>query len=194
MTGKAAMPTEFPQLPVMDEFPTVLGLVAIAASSSEAEFVLRFPGHYLITETIHHDDAAWRSFTTSTVQAVKRGQQRGALAVTPIVKRDQTNLYSWMITIGRTRNNDIILSDVSISKLHAWIRRKSDEAGLETFTVTDAGSRNGTFVDGTPLRGDTGALPLGSHLRLGQVELRFVDGALLFRALRRLPAASISAA
>lgn len=188
------MHANYPHLPVEDEFPSLLGLAAIAASSSEAEFVERFPGYYLITETIHHDDAAWRSFTTSTVAAVKRGQLRGALGVTPIIKRDQTNPYSWMITIGRTRNNDIILSDISISKLHAWIRRKPSEDGAESFTVTDAGSRNGTFVDGLALRGDTGALPLGAQLRLGQVELRFVDGALLYRTMRKIRTASVSAA
>src|SRR4051794_21678003 len=99
------------------DYPSVLRLVAQAATSTEDEFTARFAGHFLITETIHEDDSAWRSFTTSTVAAVRPGQHRTALAVTPIVKRDQTNPYSWMITIGRTRNNDIVLPDISISKL-----------------------------------------------------------------------------
>jgi pSer/pThr/pTyr-binding forkhead associated (FHA) protein len=176
------------------DFPGLLGLAAQAATSTEAEFVGRFRGQYLVTECIHQDDMAWRSFTTSTVAAVRPGQHPNAMAVTPIAKRGQTNPYSWMITIGRTRNNDIVLADVSISKLHAWIRRKPDDAGVDRFTVTDAGSRNGTFIDGAPLRGETGQLPLGAHLRLGRVELVFVDGSMLYRAMLSLRITTSSAA
>lgn len=167
------------------DVPGLSSLMAQAASMSVEEFAASHPGHYLITEAVLQDDASWRSFKTSAVAAVKPGQQRAALAVAPVVKRDQTNPYSWMITIGRTRNNDIVLSDVSISKLHAWIRRRTEDDGTEVFTVTDAGSRNGTFVNANPLRGDTGRLPVGARLRLGQVELLFADGRMLHEALRR---------
>jgi hypothetical protein len=167
------------------DFPSVAELTATAAAATEAEFTQRFHGAYLVTEAIHHDDGAWRSYTTSTVPAVKPGQQRAALAINSVEKREQTNPYRWMITLGRTLSNDIVLPDISISKLHAWIRRGTDEA---RFTVTDAGSRNGTFVDGVALRGESSPLSFGSRLRLGRVEMLFVDGCMLYRAIRRATA------
>jgi hypothetical protein len=50
--------------------------------------------------------------------------------------------FPHMITVGRTGNNDIVISDVSISKFHAWFRA-ADDGKLE---LADAGSRNGTWV------------------------------------------------
>ena len=175
-------------------FPGLLGLVAQATVCTEAEFVARYPGHFLITEAIHRDTAAWRHFTTSTVPAIRPGARRDTRVVTPIAKRDQANPYVWMITIGRTHNNDIVLPDISISKLHAWIRCRTGDDGVTSFTVTDAGSRSGTVVDGTALRGETGPLPLGARLRLGQVELVFVDASMLYHAMLGLRITTSSAA
>ena len=51
-----------------------------------------------------------------------------------------------MITLGRTSNNDIVVPDVSISKFHAWFQRLGDRV-----EVGDAGSKNGTAVNGETL-------------------------------------------
>jgi len=175
------------------EFPAVSTLLSETEVLDEELFVERYPLHYLIIEAIDEDELAWRNFTTSTVPAVRKGLASAVLGVAPVRKRDQTNPYSWMITIGRTRSNDIVLADASISKLHGWIRQQHDGGAL-SFTVTDAGSRNGTHVNGRALRGQTGALPLGARLRLGQVEMLFVDGRLLHQALRRVAGSAVHAA
>jgi hypothetical protein len=51
------------------------------------------------------------------------------------------------ISVGRALNKDIVLRDASVSKLHAWFELHD---GLD-FSVTDAGSKNQTYVNGAPL-------------------------------------------
>src|SRR5581483_9654069 len=50
-------------------------------------------------------------------------------------------------SIGRESSNRISISDLSLSRRHCLIRRAAD-----TFTLTDLESRNGTFVNGVPVK------------------------------------------
>jgi len=52
------------------------------------------------------------------------------------------------LTIGRAPDNDIVLNAASVSRRHA----KLDLDGLSSATLTDAGSTNGTYVNGELLR------------------------------------------
>jgi hypothetical protein len=73
-------------------------------------------------------------------------------------------------TIGRSRDCDVVLDDVGISRRHAEIR-----PGPEGWTVQDLGSTNGVLVNG---RGVEGAQPLapGDRVELGSTELLFELG------------------
>ena len=53
------------------------------------------------------------------------------------------NLFPTMITVGRARNNDVVLPSREVSSFHAWF---APAAG--GWTVCDAESSNGTLVDG----------------------------------------------
>jgi pSer/pThr/pTyr-binding forkhead associated (FHA) protein len=83
------------------------------------------------------------------------------------------------ITIGRTTNNDVVIADPSVSRLHAYVRQAE-----EAWVVTDAGSKNGSWLDAAPLepRRET-ALPPRSVLRLGDVLLTFYRSEELFDLL-----------
>ena len=63
--------------------------------------------------------------------------------------------------IGRAVDNDIVLSRREVSRYHAEI----DSDGLQTW-VRDLGSRNGTWLNGEPLKG-YGELKSGDVLQLG---------------------------
>lgn len=65
----------------------------------------------------------------------------------PLCKREQEDAYMNRISIGRSRNKDIVLRHNTVSKFHAWL--EMDETG--TLFVADAGSKNGTRVKGTPV-------------------------------------------
>ena len=73
------------------------------------------------------------------------------------------------VTIGRSEDNDIVLSDGSVSRHHAKIV-KADKG----YVINDLGSFNGTRVNGksiqnSPLRDD-------DEIRVGLIRLNFVKG------------------
>jgi serine phosphatase RsbU (regulator of sigma subunit)/pSer/pThr/pTyr-binding forkhead associated (FHA) protein len=67
-------------------------------------------------------------------------------------------------TVGRAPSCAIVLPDPSVSRLHAEIRVSGD--GIE---VADAGSRNGTFVNGARITQPV-AIRQGDRVRLGSVD------------------------
>jgi pSer/pThr/pTyr-binding forkhead associated (FHA) protein len=86
-----------------------------------------------------------------------------------------------MITVGRARNNDIVVPDALVSKLHAFFRCHDGQWSLE-----DAGSVNGTRVGAATIayKGPAGALRSGDHVTFGEQSFRFVDAPTLWIALR----------
>jgi len=87
-----------------------------------------------------------------------------------------------MITLGRTANNDIVVPDVSVSKFHAWFQRIGDR-----IEVGDAGSKNGTAVNGEtlPPRGARVALKPGDKIRFARIEVTFLDAGAAWDAVDR---------
>ncbi len=69
-------------------------------------------------------------------------------------------------TLGRHRNNDVVISDPKVSSFHARIDRTA-----EGFVLVDLGSRNGSFVNGK--RVTQGALQTGDEVRLGTARLLY---------------------
>jgi pSer/pThr/pTyr-binding forkhead associated (FHA) protein len=72
-----------------------------------------------------------------------------------------------VVTIGRSRSNDISLEDSRVSRHHARIVR--DARG---FIIEDLNSRNGTRVDDRAVR-DSTTLSDGSVVRIGDSVFRF---------------------
>jgi len=73
-------------------------------------------------------------------------------------------------TIGRSRDCDIVLDDVGISRRHAEIRPRPDG-----WTVEDLGSTNGVLVNGRSVRGPHPLQP-GDRVELGSTEIVFEVG------------------
>ena len=101
------------------------------------------------------------------------------LEVYPLTKKAGAS-FADRITIGRTSNNDIVLNDSSVSRLHAYIRRDGNN-----WIVADAGSKNGSWLRHHPLepRREV-ALLSKAILRLGDVDLTFYLASDLFDALQ----------
>src|SRR3954470_6096448 len=75
------------------------------------------------------------------------------------------------VTLGRSRENAIVLADEHASRVHARI-----EFADGRWTVTDLDSRNGTGVDGEPIAAPT-PLGDGAEIGVGDTVLRFqADG------------------
>ncbi|MBI5508550.1 MAG: FHA domain-containing protein [Deltaproteobacteria bacterium] len=86
------------------------------------------------------------------------------------------------IFVGRARRNDLVVSDTTVSSVHAHIENDG-----EVVQITDAGSSNGTFVNRRRLDpGEHVRLTTGDCVRLGGRVFYFLTGErlLLFLELR----------
>ena len=92
------------------------------------------------------------------VLIVRQGKEPGR---TFEMRKDRT-------TIGRSRESDIFLEDLAVSRLHTTIAR--DEHGR--YIVHDESSANGTFVNGQRI--NEHVLEEGDEIQVGQTILAFV--------------------
>ncbi|HEY7700418.1 MAG TPA: FHA domain-containing protein, partial [Vicinamibacteria bacterium] len=76
-----------------------------------------------------------------------------------------------VVTIGRSKKNDLVLADQWLSRIHAEIRRENGR-----HYIRDMESRNGTYVNGMKL---SQRVPLqnGDVVTLGDQQIRFVHDA-----------------
>jgi tetratricopeptide (TPR) repeat protein len=76
------------------------------------------------------------------------------------------------VWIGRDPLSDLALRSAGVSRRHARVERRADDAGASTYTLRDAGSRAGTQLAGLPI---AGAMPLhgSGEIRLGDTTLAF---------------------
>jgi pSer/pThr/pTyr-binding forkhead associated (FHA) protein len=87
---------------------------------------------------------------------VKRGPNAGS---TFLIESDAT-------TAGRRPDSDVFLDDVTVSRTHATIERRAGD-----FFVRDAGSLNGTYVNGE--RVEETKLASGDEIQIGMFKLVF---------------------
>jgi len=90
---------------------------------------------------------------------VQRGPGAGSRF---LLDQDQTSA-------GRHPESDIFLDDVTVSRRHATFQRSGD-----SFTVSDAGSLNGTYVNRDRI--DQVALRDGDEVQIGKFRLVFYAG------------------
>jgi hypothetical protein len=96
------------------------------------------------------------------------------MEVYPLAKKPGAS-FPDRITIGRTANNDVVINEHSVSRLHAYVRQ------AESWVVADAGSKNGSWLNDEELEARREApLVPGAVLRLGDVDLTFYRSSDLF--------------
>ncbi len=104
------------------------------------------------------------------------------LQIFPLSKKPGAS-FPDRITIGRTNNNDVVIADTSVSRLHAYVRRESGG-----WVVADAGSKNGSFLRGETLEPRREKpMPSRALLKLGDVDLTFYSASDLYAALGGMP-------
>jgi serine/threonine protein kinase len=86
-------------------------------------------------------------------------------------KTDRTYpVRTWVITVGREAGNTIMLDDSKVSRHHLRIERKG-----ETYTATDLGSSNGSYLGGVKLlKGVAEIWDPGQPLQVGGTYLKLV--------------------
>jgi hypothetical protein len=87
------------------------------------------------------------------------------------------------VLIGRAMNKDIVLRHPSISKFHAYF--EATEAG--DWSVADAGSKNGTSLNGTRLTPrEPKNVANGDRVTFGAIETLLLDARTVWRLLRAM--------
>jgi pSer/pThr/pTyr-binding forkhead associated (FHA) protein len=71
------------------------------------------------------------------------------------------------VTLGRSRQCDVVLSDANVSREHAEIRPRGG-----SWVLTDLGSTNGSRLNGRAVEGSEVLKP-GDDIELGATVLRF---------------------
>jgi hypothetical protein len=99
------------------------------------------------------------------------------MQIYPLAKKAGAS-FADRITIGRIANNDVVIEDHSVSRLHAYVRHQGG------WVVADAGSKNGSWLRGEILEPRRErALSSRMVLRLGDVDLTFYLAPDLFSVL-----------
>ncbi len=106
------------------------------------------------TSAISAEDARRQGLARETIELVINGKTHPLEGGGP-----------W--TVGRSADNEIVISDPNTSRKHARLARL--DSG---FVVEDLGSTNGTLLDGAPI--DRERIESGDELTFGQTEARFV--------------------
>jgi pSer/pThr/pTyr-binding forkhead associated (FHA) protein len=112
---------------------------------------------------------------SESIATVSEGEQLTPRPGNPIVlllKAEATQSRLSGVSIGRSESNDVVIENASVSRFHALFHR---DARTNSWQLTDAGSRNGTHMDGQRLVGEqTVTLRDGCLIKLGDAQLRFL--------------------
>lgn len=97
--------------------------------------------------------------------------------VIPVQKSDR-NPFADSITIGRARNNDLVIEHAQVSKVHAYAMFIAGDR--TSIMLKDGNSMNGTWVFlGSGMRrlakGESVLIHVGMELRIGVVDAMLVD-------------------
>jgi pSer/pThr/pTyr-binding forkhead associated (FHA) protein len=161
--------------------------VEAATKMSVAEFAQAYGPAFFVLVTNQPSRAEHRGKTEWNPVSAKgpiSGEEKTGdtgVYVLPLVKKPANQ--SGILRVGRGESCDIVVADVTISKLHAFVMENRG-----AFELFDAGSRNGTFVGDTEVaaRGTGAATPLTprAKVRFGSVTMTFLDAEQLHGAAK----------
>jgi pSer/pThr/pTyr-binding forkhead associated (FHA) protein len=136
-------------------------------------FLTRHPSPFLVLDALGAGDSDSEVFKTvggaqkAPKTVIRDGESPNPRARAAVVeKRKGANEFTNMITLGRAGNNDIALEVSSVSKFHAYFTKEPQDG---QWYLHDAGSSNGTWIDGERMAASQGRAKLrdGAQIQLG---------------------------
>jgi hypothetical protein len=117
-----------------------------------------------------HSGEAWALTGSASVGKLETGHDPVLFVVEK--RAGVQNPFTMGVTLGRVETNDVSIDDSSVSRFHAWLQY--DERSNQ-WSLCDADSKNGTFVDGEALGARQRKVVYdGGIIRLGNAHLRFL--------------------
>lgn len=166
-----------------------MGLFEVLKKSVRAlerdAFMRRHRGFYLLGY-FRELDTSLLGFNTGKLPAMPDLEASGAVALHPRLWRlEKSDRNTWRshISVGRAKNNDVVIRDRAISKLHAhFYVPKEGDAGIQ---ICDIGSENGTAVNGEALPQDMPRLvTAGAEIVFGGTACQLHDATTLIPLLK----------
>jgi pSer/pThr/pTyr-binding forkhead associated (FHA) protein len=145
------------------------------AAKSLAEFEREHAGSWLVWEA-----GPWRPPSAKRETLAAGPQARLLASGESLVIRLEPKRAGEEVRLGRDARCEVVIDDATLSRVHLVLRH--GEGGR--WTVKDAGSRNGSRVDGAPLRELPVPLSPGAAIEAGAVRLTFLDAAGLYLRLK----------
>ena len=170
---------------------------------SRGEFERKFPHPWLVRE-LDEDErpALFRTMVTHVKNIAPPPPSLGKKPVPPAsltthlasepgrfglypIAKSGSNPWSDRILVGRASNNDIVIKNDRISKLHAYFQYHGRETARGAWRLYDARSANGTRIDGiTVPPGEEGLEVRGGQVvQFGTVSTQLVDSGALYDAI-----------
>jgi hypothetical protein len=156
----------------MDAAPTVAHWLRVLeeVEDDSAGFLARCP-FWVLVGRVPVEDNEW------TFRTQGGGSARAVRSPTGVVEamldlddfawslgKRSSGVFSQTVLLGRANNNDVVVPHASVSKLHARLSCKEGDL----IVLSDAGSSNGTMVNGEPVsQQEEVALTSGDLVRLG---------------------------
>jgi pSer/pThr/pTyr-binding forkhead associated (FHA) protein len=166
-TGSLRLRSRWRNVPVLHRLSTLTSQLLV-----DREALLR---------TLHWPVLVWESVpalptsVARTERLTQTGRRPQARSMEPLVfeVRPRPRDGGTEVTVGRSPECDIVLSEPTVSRMHARFRR---EPHTGMWSVTDLESHNGTFQGGVLIvPGRSAPLFQRDSLRLGGVELVFLQ-------------------
>ena len=145
------------------------------AESEAGSFQTRFTGQPTLVNNVRLSEALPQL-------GLKAGPGDGGSLIVYALRKRPGSPFVERITVGRTRNQDLCLPTGQVSKLHAYFTMLE---GGESYSLTDNGSTNGTFVSGKRLVPEQPVeLRSGALVQFGDFQALFFTPAALYALLK----------
>ena len=124
--------------------------------SSRADFAKRFNYPVLIPD-IGQDLEQKEGLGFDTVfmqrdqlkQMMQQSQMKAVSSEVIRLVKKGTNVFTGMVSVGRTTNCDVVINSPVVSKFHAYFNKGTKDG---SYYLTDANSTNGTYVNNIRLQ------------------------------------------
>ena len=123
-------------------------LVEQLEKRGEEGFRRKYPHSFLVLRFSPPDDTEEADLQTVETKLSEFNQEEKRKPIVKIValEKSDRNAFKSKITVGRAKNNDVIIRAAKVSKIHAEFVMDKDD-----WQLMDMGSVNGTMVNGQRL-------------------------------------------
>ncbi len=173
--------------------PQVKDFLDDARSLEREAFISRYPEACLVPRTAEGGGDPRREYSSTLKLEINPKTQEVRVApmppaptdaVIPLKKGDRSD-FAGKILVGRTETNDVVVSDLTVSKHHAFFRWENEDACV----LMDTESTNGTRVNGALLEARKARrLYDGDEVAFGDMKFTFYTAGGFYDLLRSLSA------